>query len=49
MVLGGRVSWWMVPVVGVMGVLGLLAGWTVGAFLVAMRNEPMDVWEDWED
>lgn len=42
-------SWWMIPVVGVMGVLGLLFGWTVGAFLVAMRNEPHDVWEDWED
>jgi len=39
----------MVPVIGVMGVLGLLAGWTVGAFLIAMRGEPNDVWEDWED
>ena len=42
-------SWWAVPVIGVLGVLGLLAGWTVGSFLVAFRDEPMDVWEDWED
>lgn len=42
-------SWWAIPVIGGLGVLGLLAGWTVGAFLIAMRDEPMDVWEDWED
>lgn len=42
-------SWWAVPIIGALGVLGLLAGWTVGAFLIAMRDEPMDIWSDWED
>lgn len=42
-------SWWAVPVIGVLGVLGLVCGWLVGSFLVAMRDEPMNIWEDWED
>jgi hypothetical protein len=42
-------SWWAVPIVGVLGVLGLLAGWAIGAFLIALRDEPYDIWEDWED
>lgn len=44
-----RMSWWAVPVIGVLGVLGLVFGWLVGSFLVAMRDEPMNIWEDWED
>ncbi len=42
-------SWWAVPVIAGLGILGMLAGWTVGTFLIAIRNEPMDIWEDWED
>jgi hypothetical protein len=42
-------SWWVVPVLAGLGVLGLLAGWTVGTILVAFRQQPMDIWEDWED
>jgi hypothetical protein len=42
-------SWWVIPVVAGLGALGFLAGWTVGTILVAFRDEPMDVWEDWED
>ena len=44
-----RMSWWAIPIVGGLSVLGMLAGWTIGSFLVAMRDEPMDIWEDWED
>lgn len=40
-------NWWVVPVVGVLGVLGLLAGWALGTIIVALRDEPMDVW--WDD
>jgi hypothetical protein len=43
------VSWWAVPIVAGLGVLGMLAGWVVGSFLVTFRNEPFDVWEDWEN
>ena len=42
-------SWWAVPVVAGLGVLGFLAGWAAGTILVAFRDEPMNVWEDWED
>ena len=42
-------SWWAIPIIGGLSVLGLLAGWTVGAFLISMRDEPHDVWEDWEN
>jgi len=28
----------------VLGVLGFLAGWAVGSFLVALRDDSMDVW-----
>lgn len=42
-------SWWAIPIVAAMSVLGLLAGWAVGSFLVAFRDEPHDIWEDWED
>ncbi len=44
-----RMSWWAVIVLGVLGVLGFLTGWTVGTILAAFRDEPMNVWEDWED
>ena len=42
-------SWWAVPVVLGLGVVGFLAGWAVGSFLVAMRDDPHDIWDDWED
>ena len=42
-------SWWAIPIIGGLSVLGLLAGWAVGSFLVAFRDEPHDIWEDWED
>jgi len=44
-----RVSWWAVPIVAVLGVVGLCVGWVVGTILVGMRDEPWDIWEDWED
>ena len=42
-------SWWAVPIVAGLGVLGMFAGWAVGSFLLTFRDEPLDVWEDWED
>jgi hypothetical protein len=42
-------SWWVVPIVAVLGVLGFLGGWAVGTILIAFKDEPLDIWEDWED
>lgn len=36
-------SWWAVPVVAGLGVLGFLTGWTVGTILAAFRDEPLNV------
>ena len=43
-------NWWVIPIVGALGVLGLFAGWAVGTIVLALRDEPMDVWwDDWDD
>jgi membrane protein YqaA with SNARE-associated domain len=42
-------SWWAVLIVAGLGVLGMFAGWAVGSFLLTFRDEPHDIWEDWED
>lgn len=44
-----RVSWWVVPIVAGLGVAGFLVGWIVASILLVFRDEPMDIWEDWED
>lgn len=42
-------SWWAIPLVGGISVLGFLVGWAAGSILIAFRDEPYDIWEDWED
>lgn len=43
-----RMNWaWLV--IPVFSLLGLAAGWVVGTVLLSFRDDPMDIWEDWED
>lgn len=44
-----RMNWWLIPVFGLMGLFGLAAGWFVGTILLAFKDEPMNVWEDWDE
>jgi hypothetical protein len=43
-----RMNWtWLV--IPVFSVFGLAVGWVVGTILLSFRDDPMDIWEDWED
>lgn len=44
-----RMNWWVWLLIPVFAVFGLAAGWVAGSILIAFRNEPYDIWEDWED
>ncbi len=44
-----RMSWWAWLVIPVFSVFGLAVGWVVGTVLLSFRDDPMDIWEDWED
>lgn len=46
MVLGDKVSWWAVPVVGLMGVIGLIVGWFIGIAISAFQDDTFNVWDD---
>jgi hypothetical protein len=41
-------GWIVAIIVGIAGFLGFSAGWMLGIFVLAMSEDPHDVWDDEE-